>query len=171
MKKEKEIWLFSPKFLCHKVNKSLIFYFPIVVLHLLNRRPLSSWLPSFVFSATIASFPLYFMSYLSFFISFHGTRLDPDRSRPTTTSATNSKIGSSWVKLKVIGVKCAFNATIQSHINDTNDNWDSTFSRSESEVFLFLDFINTCNWNFFHEEKQVEVTLKRKTRWRWREFS
>ena len=141
MKKKKEIWLFSPKFLCPKRNKPFVFYWPIVVLYLLYRHLASPQLSSFAFPATIASFPLYFTSYLNLLISFHGTRQDLGHSRPATTIITNSMIGYSWVKLRVIGVKCAL--TQRSNLASTTPMTVKTqpISWSKSEVFLFIALI------------------------------
>ena len=118
-----------PKCLCLRVNNRGLLTIVLLLL---------PWLSSFVSPIAILClpsshcfFPLYFTSHLSISISFYGTSQDPNCLKLAATFATNSTITSFWIKLKVIGVKCASNATIQSHINETNDSWDSTFSRSE----------------------------------------
>ena len=124
---QKKMWLFYsqpqiPQFLCPSRSSSskawLVSSSPLTaVLYLSDCRPLPSW----------SSLLLFLSIFLfSLFISFHGPRQDPSRSRSTATVETNSMIGSSWVTLKVIKVKCVSNATIQSCINNTNDSWDST---------------------------------------------
>ena len=149
--------MFSPKFLCSRVDKPLVFYCPTDVFYLPDCHPLRSWLPLLLFLSNLCLILVSLFHCLILVSLFHymaRVKIPAIRDPPPLSNVPSTSVVRDLPPPSNVSSTQQFNLTSTTPVTVETQ----SISRLESEVFLphFLDLINTCNCNFFMKRNKLK---------------